>query len=171
MDLRDACASILDQMRFVVGQVTDDDFVRPSHLLSNVTLGQHLRHTIEFFLCLESGFRSGTVSYDKRNHDKLIETDRSLALMAIDRIREFILGCEDDRLLKLEVGYDRQSDETVFISTNYHRELVYNIEHAVHHMALMKVGVNEVAPYVKLPEGFGVAISTLRYGDMVARMS
>jgi hypothetical protein len=69
----------------------------------------------------------------------------------------------DDRALTLEVGYDADSDDCVTISTNYFRELTYNIEHAIHHMAIMKIGVREIAPYIPLDENFGVAVSTVRY--------
>jgi hypothetical protein len=67
--------------------------------------------------------------------------------------------------LKLEVGYKPDSEETMVIATNYLRELTYNIEHAVHHMAIMKIGIREVAGYINLPIDFGVAVSTIRYKD------
>jgi hypothetical protein len=43
------------------------------------------------------------------------------------------------------------------------RELVYNIEHVVHHMALVKIGLKELLPDLDLPDDFGVAVSTIRY--------
>ncbi len=168
MQLVHACASILDQLEDVVRQMTADDFSKPSPALSNSTVGQHLRHTIEFFLCLEQGFREGVINYDKRAHDRLIESDKFIALDAIRRIRDFVGSTLADVRLQLEVGYDRHSDECVTIQTNYFRELTYNIEHAVHHMALIKIGVREVAAYVTLPADFGIAVSTLRHTDVVA---
>jgi uncharacterized damage-inducible protein DinB len=170
MQLREAGVSILNGMEHVVGQISDDDFVKPSPLLGGVTIGQHLRHTIEFFQCLESGVKSGTINYDKRNHDNVIETDRLLALVTLERIKNFVTHCQSDKSLSLEVGYDRHSEKTITVATNFHRELIYNIEHTVHHMALMKIGIRQVAPYVVVPQDFGVAASTLRYDDMI-RMS
>jgi hypothetical protein len=70
-----------------------------------------------------------------------------------------------ERNLKLEVNYNIEQDETEVLETTAKRELVYNIEHAVHHMALMKIGIKEVASYVDLKKGFGVAASTIRYQD------
>jgi hypothetical protein len=168
--LKDACVSILEQLEGVVGQMSDADFTRPSQALSNITVGQHLRHTIEFFLCLEMGFDEGVINYDKRSHDKVIETDRTMALAALGNIRYFIGKQVTDRPLRLEVGYERHSEATVTIDTTYFRELIYNIEHAIHHMALMKIGIREIAPHVKLTNDFGIAVSTLRYTDAATRL-
>jgi len=70
--------------------------------------------------------------------------------------------------LRLEVGYGCNDEEGVVLSTNYLRELTYNIEHAVHHMAIMKIGISEIAPYVTCPRDFGVAVSTTRHRESVA---
>lgn len=163
--LQSACYQILNQLEHVVEQIQPQDFCRPSVALSNSTIGQHLRHTVEFFLCLENGFDSGTVNYDKRQHDKLVESDKFLALATLNRIREFVQSVQSDKSLILEVGYDRHTETTIPVTTNYFRELTYNIEHAIHHMAIMKIGVRELAPYVKLADHFGVAVSTVRYQE------
>jgi uncharacterized damage-inducible protein DinB len=161
--LKIACISILDQLSIAIGQLTETEFIRPSETLSGSSIGQHLRHTLEFFICLEQGCDKGVINYDKRAHDKLIESDKEVALLAIDRIGRFILKQAQDKSLVLEVGYDLNSDENVSVQTNYFRELTYNIEHAVHHMAIMKIGIREVAPRTSIPADFGVAASTLRY--------
>ncbi len=163
MQLSSAARTILNQLSTLVTQLSDSEFVLPSKALSNSTIGQHLRHTLEFFICLEQGYSKGLVNYDKRNHDKLIETDRFIALGAMQRISDFLGANVIDQDLKLEVGYEPENEESIIIQTNYYRELTYNIEHAVHHMAIMKIGIKEVAPAVLLPANFGVAISTIRY--------
>jgi uncharacterized damage-inducible protein DinB len=164
-----ACKSILGQLEDVVRQVHEEDFRRPSAALSHATIGQHLRHTVEFFICLEDGFEKGLVNYDKRQHDHLIESDKFIASDSLRRIKNFISTHDEDRTLKLEVAYERDDEDWVTIETNYQRELVYNIEHTVHHMAIMKIGLREVAPYVQLPADFGIAVSTLRYKEAPAK--
>lgn len=164
MNLTQACSNILTQLTDLVRQIHEHDFVKPAETLSNSTIGQHLRHTLEFFICLEKGFESGVINYDKRPHDKLIESDKFIALSAIDRIRNFI-GALSEKPLTLEVGYDLERDEFQTIDTTSTRELVYNIEHAVHHMAIMKIGVREIASYIKLSPDFGIAASTIRYKE------
>lgn len=171
MQLSTACVTILNQLSELVGQLKDTDFAKPSKSLSNSTIGQHLRHTLEFFICLEQGHELGLVNYDKRSHDKLIETDKFIALNTIEKISEFISSKKIDQPLKLEVGYNLNNEEAITIETNYYRELIYNIEHAVHHMAIMKIGIHEVAPYISLPADFGVAASTIRYKKEEAQLA
>jgi hypothetical protein len=171
MNISKACIHILDQLAALIHEIDERDFAKPSEALSKSTVGQHLRHTLEFFICLEQGFKNGIVNYDKRAHDKLIESDKFIALNTIGGISDFVQNLNVNKPLKLEVGYDLLKEEFVTIDTNATRELVYNIEHAVHHMAIMKIGVREVAPYIKLPSDFGVAASTVRYKETAASSS
>lgn len=165
MNLNKACCNILAQLTDLIHQISEQDFTKPVATLGNSTIGQHLRHTLEFFICLEKGLEAGVINYDKRAHDKLIESDKFLALSTLNRIQEFVLSQSFDRVLKLEAGYDLDKEEFVTIETNFSRELVYNIEHAVHHMAIMKIGIREVAPTITLPHDFGIAASTIRYQE------
>lgn len=165
MNLQVACTNILSQLTNLVSQISEQDFVKPASTLSNSSVGQHLRHTLEFFFCFEKGIENGLINYDKREHDKLIESDKFLALAGIQRIHDFVMNYSSEKELVLEVGYDLQKEEFITVQTNYARELVYNIEHAVHHMAIMKIGVREVAPYVTLSADFGIAASTIRHKE------
>lgn len=171
MNLSQACVKILFQLVELVKKIDPTDFSKPSTALSNSTVGQHLRHTLEFFFCLEKGFEKGIINYDKRAHDKQIETDKYAAIDALHRMVDFVSKIPLNKSLMLEVGYDTSSEDIVTIETNSTRELVYNIEHAVHHMAIMKIGVREVAPYITLPFDFGVAASTIRYKEAIPQSS
>jgi hypothetical protein len=165
MDLTQASINILAQLKSLVIDIDQDDFCQPSPVLSNSTIGQHLRHTLEFFICLERGFETGVINYDKREHDVLIESDKFMALEIINRIIDFVSNFDSEKELLLEAGYDLSGDKFITIRTNARRELVYNIEHAVHHMAIMKIGIREIAPHINIPRDFGIAVSTVRYKD------
>jgi uncharacterized damage-inducible protein DinB len=166
-----ACDDILLQLSDLIHSLTDEDFMRPSQALSNSTIGQHLRHTLEFFICFEQGCQTGVINYDKRNHDRAIETNRILAAQTILRIRNFVSNLEENKPLKLEVNYDLDKDQFETLDSTTARELVYNIEHAVHHMAIMKIGINDIASYITLPKDFGIAASTIRHKQSHAELS
>lgn len=168
MQLSIASTNILKQLSDIIRQIDDKDFARPSATLGQSTIGQHIRHTLEFFLCLEQGFEGGIVNYDRRAHDRLIESDKFIAMNSINRIIDFVSREKSDRPMKLEVGYEPDNEECLTIDTNYYRELSYNIEHAVHHMAIIKIGLRDLAPYVHFPADFGIAVSTVRYNASLA---
>lgn len=171
MNLISVCREILDQLSALTDTIGEADFRKPSIALSGSTVGQHLRHTLEFFLCLESGVKSGCINYDKRNHDHTIENNRDIAGATIRRIALFLDELNLDLPLKLEVNYTIDQDDNIELETTSARELVYNIEHAVHHMALIKIGVREVAPYVQLDKHFGIAASTIRFYENGSAMT
>ncbi len=165
MDLKVAADDLLGQLEVVVSQLNEEDFKKPLEILSGASLGQHIRHTLEFFICLVDARNDGVVNYDKRNHDKLIEEDKGLALSVIKSMKEFVNQVDENIELTLDMsyGFSSEEEEVLSVKTNLLRELAYNIEHAVHHMALLKIGVATAFQYVSLPDHFGVASSTVRY--------
>lgn len=163
MMLADAAIKILEQLREAVDQLHPSHFTRPSRALSGSTIGQHVRHILEFFCCLETGCKEGTVNYDKRDHDAVIANDKGIAAAFISDTIGFVRTLRENKELTLLLGYDPSCDVYQSVSTNTMRELVYNIEHAVHHMAIIKIGMQEIAPEVALPKHFGKAASTIRF--------
>lgn len=158
-----AACILLGQLENLVQQLTDEAYTAPVARLHGATIGQHLRHTLEFFICFENGVAAGTVNYDHRTRSQALETQRAVALKTIAAVQAFLDTPPPAKPLLLEVSYAEHSEAPVGMPTNFCRELVYNIEHAVHHMALIKIGLGELVPHLDLPRGFGVAVSTLRH--------
>ncbi len=59
-------------------------------------------------------------------------------------------------------------ENQVSIQTNYFRELLYNLEHCIHHQALIKVAVFQLEN-IKVTENFGIAPSTIEYKKQCAQ--
>jgi hypothetical protein len=159
MKIQNAIHDVFGQLSESLQQLSNDEYTKHCSTLFNATIGQHVRHIIELFICLEQGYVQGLVNYEKRKRDYTIESDKNVALTLLQQIPPCLF--KRDKNLMLEAAYD-SSNDTIVISTNYFRELVYNLEHTVHHMALIRVGINEVSA-VKVPEEFGVASSTIKY--------
>src|SRR5690242_17023935 len=79
MLLKQPIQNVFVQLSESLSQLSDAEYKQPSTILFNATIGQHVRHIIELFLCLENGYASGTVNYEKRKRDYQIETDRNFA--------------------------------------------------------------------------------------------
>lgn len=162
MDLRNASIVVLDQLLFVLDQMKKEDYSRIIPSLT-ASVGRHVRHILEFYICLFEGLRSGTVNYDKRNRDSRIEIDKKFAINLIREIKEKINIIEGNAEITLSIRYGEISDSSIDIETNFQRELAYNIEHTIHHLAIVKSAFKETYDYVSLPDDFGIASSTIRY--------
>jgi hypothetical protein len=140
--------------------LSDADY-QAIHPQLNASLGQHTRHVIEILQCVLTGLDTGIVDYVNRQRDLDIEKNKTYALHLLNTLP--ISLPRVDRLLALCISL--QNEELHTVSTTYFREVVYNTEHVVHHLALMRIALESLA--APLPEAFGVAESTLQYRTTV----
>jgi hypothetical protein len=166
MMLKQPIQHVFVQLSETLNQLSNEEYMQPSEILLNATIGQHVRHIIELFQCLEKGYSEGVVNYEKRKRDYQIETNKELAASLLKEIYHNIERSNKEIILEAEDYCD--SMQIVLIPSNYYRELAYNLEHTIHHMALIRVGINEVSS-VELPDEFGVAYSTVKYRQQCAQ--
>jgi hypothetical protein len=166
MQLQLAVNNVFSQLASSLDQLTAEQYTKVCTNLSNSSIGQHVRHIIEMFQCLEKGYETGIVNYEKRNRDRAIETYKEQALELIHGISKRL--DRENRELLLEGVYDDTSEELMHFNTNYYREVVYNMEHMIHHMALIRIGLREVNN-MELPDSFGVASATVKYNRECAQ--
>ena len=144
-------------------QLTNEEFMQKNPELSNATIGEHMRHIIELFGCLLENYDYGLINYDDRKRDLLLQTDKNEAIAIIEK---YLL--ELDKPNKpLSLTHNCFSPIEL-LQTNYFRELIYNLEHSIHHQALIKVALHSL-PHIKIPSSFGVAPSTLEYRKQCAQ--
>ncbi len=153
----------LNELVSLLNQLSDEDFISPCKSLSNSTIGEHTRHIIEMFQCLENQYESGVVNYDKRNRDCRIQTSTDFALQCIADIKNQLHKANKTLMLQQIVD-----SEELQIQSNYFRELLYNLEHCIHHQALIKVAVLQLE-HLQIDEDFGVARSTIEYRKQCAQ--
>ena len=165
MKLKNAAKSILDQLLDFLDQIKPDDYRMSAESLG-ASIGQHVRHIAEFYLCLFEGLSSNEINYDNRRRDLRIEEDRNFAYEKIREIKEKVSKISDNPDLKLRLTYGDISEDEITITTNYKRELAYNIEHTIHHLAIIKTAFREICDYVNVPENFGIASSTMRFRNL-----
>jgi len=160
MQLQQAVNNVFVQLSTTLDKLSQEQYIQPCRTLLNSTIGQHVRHIIELFQCLENGYDEGLVNYEKRKRDVLIETNKLFATELLSEVHSGLNRA--NKTLNLEACYDDQLDFPITISTNFYREIAYNLEHTIHHMALIRIGISEIAD-ISLPAEFGVASSTLKF--------
>ena len=137
------------------------DALQPLHYS---TVGQHVRHITEFYLCTLNGYKNGVVNYDARERNILIEIDKDFAIQTLENVKCQLKTLNSDRILILKSKFS--GNESMDIPSSFFRELTYLIEHTIHHLAIIKIGLNEVYPAIEIPKNFGVAQSTIRYQEL-----
>jgi hypothetical protein len=166
MELQKAVYQVFLQLSDSLDLVDPDQYGYPCKSLSGNSIGQHVRHIIEMFQCLDNGYQQGEVDYERRKRDSQIETDKIFAKGLLEEITMQI--SKENKSLYLLTYYDEFQAEPEKISTNYFREIAYNLEHTIHHMALIRVGLRELGD-VPVDDSYGVASSTLKYRKQCAQ--
>ena len=153
----------LTQLENLVQVMGIEEYNKESEVLSGSTIGQHIRHILEFYLLLVSGSFSGVISYDKRERDMRIETDPNYAIKVIERLLPGINTLDETQTVKFEGDLSSSGTSPNIISSSVGRELAYCIEHSIHHQAIIKAGLIDLNLKGLVSEPFGVAYSTIRY--------
>jgi hypothetical protein len=68
--------------------------------------------------------------------------------------------------LGLKVVADFSTNKDSFrpqVDSSVGRELMYAFDHAIHHIAIIKIGIKAAFPQIQIPQEIGVAPSTIRY--------
>ncbi|MEM6395681.1 MAG: DinB family protein [Bacteroidota bacterium] len=156
-----ATNQVLTDGRNYLARIDDEGYRESISLLSGSTIGQHTRHWIEFFQCLlVQTAESNTLDYDRRVRDKRLETDPVFASIIVDQIEDRVNDLDLSRHITLKTCLE---ENPLHIQTSMERELWYAVEHAIHHLALVKVGWQSLGYLAELPVDFGYAYSTRRH--------
>ena len=124
MDLKITAKLVLDQLITVLDQMRADHYALSIPSL-NASVSQHVRHILEFYICLFDGLQSGMINYDNRKRDPRIENDISFTLDLINEIKENISHQTLNSDLNMELKYgESESDDNIHLSTNYLENLL-----------------------------------------------
>lgn len=153
---------LLSEIGDVILQLNEYDYSDELPILKGNSIGKHVRHILDLFECLIRSSENGTVNYDDRKRDPKTETDKEFALMKIQNI---IAALEQLNLEKKILLTQRLNDKIHVINSSVERELLYNIEHCVHHLAIIRIGIENNFDYVQIPGNFGIAYSTISHRE------
>ncbi len=144
--------------------LSQEQYGRKLEILTDASIGQHVRHILEFYQCLFKGETSKEVNYDARQRDLKLETDIHFASKTIDTIINALLEVKGDFSITFIANYSTSENEEVqLIQSSFYRELAYNLEHSIHHQALIKVAITEMQLTSLVNDTFGFAPSTIRH--------
>ena len=166
--LQQIAGYVLNDLRHYLSVIEPVLYQAPMDLLSGSTIGQHTRHIIEFYNCLIDQYNlaeTPVINYASRKRDYRIESEPDHALMLVNTLCDQLEELDSDKKCLLDCT--EHGKENLLIASTIGRELIYNIEHTIHHLAIVKIALKATAPSIDLPEHFGVAPSTIRHRQEV----
>ncbi|MFZ1561687.1 MAG: hypothetical protein WAT37_17260 [Saprospiraceae bacterium] len=156
------CIKNLNEIKSFIYSISENQYTYQCDTLSGATIGQHVRHILEFYLCLLNGVHQGSINYDSRERNIQLETDMKFAIFTLNKMITNLEVIPVKNQIKLFGNYCIENNDALTIDSSIERELVYCLEHAIHHMALIKVATIDQGLSDILNENFGIAPSTIR---------
>lgn len=150
----------LNQLRNSIVNMNSATYTEAAKVILKASVGQHVRHIIEMYQGMLDGYEKGVINYDNRKRNAEIEQSRTKAVEHIDSI---LIGLEKkEKNISLESSFG--SNQTTLIPTTYEREVHFNLEHAIHHMAIIRIKLESEAD-IEIDKDYGIAFSTMQYKE------
>ena len=164
MDCKEGTVNITRQINQLLKLVHPHAYSMPLKIFDGSTLGQHFRHIFDFYDCLLRGTSAGIVDYASRKRNERMEKDPRYAEQAYKQLEEACKELREDRPLMVCADFSSLlTDGRPMVGSTVGRELMFAYDHAIHHLALVKIGLKEAMPDVEVDEHLGVAPSTSKY--------
>jgi uncharacterized damage-inducible protein DinB len=154
----------LDQAKPLLRDLSASAFRAPHAAAFDASIGQHLRHVIDHYACFLADPGSGTIDYTRRDRRPDLENDPDRAARALEQQRAALQALAQagiDLNAAVEIREEADGADAPAAGSTLRRELQFLLSHTVHHYALIGVICRDTGR--PLPDGFGIAPSTLRH--------
>lgn len=159
---------VLQDLKNLIIQLDSKSFCFENKTLFGGSIGEHFRHIIEFYLCCLSQKETESVNYDLRERDKQLEINISSGIATIDTLLATLDQLEERDNTPLILATCSENENDNGVQTSFFRELIYCMDHCVHHQSLIKIALLEQHLIHLIDRNFGVASSTQIYRNKCA---
>ena len=160
--MRTALANALEQLNEILVELEK----MPRQLADNVyregNIGQHMRHVFDHMLAIKFAIADGVVDYDKRDRGNEVETDRLMASQQLSLLSLWIKTEDfDNHRVAVISEIDCDNTQRMRFDSNLNREILYVINHTIHHAAHIKLVLAQFG--ITLPAHIGIAPGTASF--------
>lgn len=163
MKCKEAVEKVIDQIISILDQIPQADFNRTLDVYENATLGKHFRHIYEFFDCLLDQCDCGELDYGMRKREESIENSPEVAREHYVSLLDRISCLEEDQVLDVYTDFADKDGTRHKVKTTVGREIMYAYDHAVHHLAVVRIGLLSLPTKIKMDDSLGIAASTIKH--------
>jgi hypothetical protein len=160
MPLRNASLEALQQVLELVN-IAGADYSRQA-FADLQPIGTHVRHIIDHYWAFQQGMVSGSIDYNRRHRDTSLETDPQQATEALQLIYQWLdkhplANPPITVICEISVSHN----ESATIDSCIERELVYLLNHTLHHVAYANLLAKSLG--LNTPTHLGVAPATASF--------
>ncbi|GAB5550772.1 MAG: hypothetical protein Sapg2KO_03630 [Saprospiraceae bacterium] len=152
------------QMIQILQRMDQSAYQQAVDIYEGSSIGKHFRHILDFYNCLLKGLPLGKIDYSDRPRNLEIECAPLIAAHhfsnALHELNDLSLEAPINVLSDFSEDYQT---ERIFYASTIGRELAFIYDHAVHHLAIIKMGIKRVSPDFQLSSNFGIAPSTVKF--------
>ncbi len=148
----------LDNLISVIEQLSDLQYC---HAITGSSIGEHVRHTIEYCDNFVNGVELGYINYDERPRNAVWSQDQKAAADKLQSLQKIMNEyATDESRIKISEAVNFGEKPPVIMST-IAREYVFVAAHIVHHLAIIKLIAE--ANGISLGDDVGKAASTVNF--------
>ncbi len=163
MNCKTGAVRLIDQIISTIELIDSQDYDRELELYNGSTLGKHFRHIYDFFNCLLQQCECQLVDYCQRDRDAQIESDMDYAKRSFESLKDGLQNIDEDQVITVKADFELEPGVRPVVQTSIGREVMYAYDHAVHHLAIVKIGLRDLYPDKPFDQNMGVAASTIRH--------
>jgi uncharacterized damage-inducible protein DinB len=158
---KSSCNS-LEQIEVILSAIHHQQIENSKEYYINYDIGRHVRHIIDHFISFKNGLANGVIDYNQRSRNSIIETNLFSSREIIQNLIEWLGGLEDsNQSLSIYSEIDCNQEINNKFTSNKDRELLYLINHTIHHAAYIKLLLQQSG--FTLPDYIGIAPCTSTY--------
>lgn len=161
---------ILEQKASILTSISVEDYIRKSPTIYNASIGSHIRHSLNHFQSLmaahdaENDVIPSIINYDDRVRDSDIENDVQVALSVAREINSKLDSLNFEKPITMSFYGNKASNfQPYSVESNVARELSFVTHHAVHHLAMVTLILQELG--LGADQRIGIAMSTLKHQE------
>ena len=155
MNCRQGNRSMLLQIDDLLSRLEDHMLQEPLSSFNGATIGQHFRHIHDFYDAVLKGIELGAVDYASRVRNPDIESYSKIARRSFDYIRSRMETIDESLPIRVLTDFSNCTDsDRQQVDSSAGRELMYAFDHAIHHLAIIKMGLQISFPPGRYIRGF-----------------
>ncbi|MEP4547511.1 MAG: hypothetical protein ABJ000_15135 [Saccharospirillum sp.] len=157
--LLDALNGLHDQTDLVFACLSSLDNLRLTAAFFDTGVSRHLRHMHDHERAVFHSLSSGVVDYNRRRRNDAGERDMQTTIDTSQRLRQGWLNADlSDRPVVIHSEISVTQNQTLALQSTLWRELMYMIHHNIHHLAYIKLLLDQQG--IDLPASLGRAPAT-----------